>query len=251
MFTGLSGSVAIVTGAGRGIGAAIASLLADCETAVIVSDAHREAAERTAGEIVARGKRAIAICADVTRASDVDLLVKETCARWGQIDILVNNAGIARDGLLVRMKDEDWEKVLAVNLKGPYLCMKGVLPAMSKRRRGSIVNISSVVGSMGNAGQANYAASKSALVGLTKTVAREYAGRGIRVNAVAPGFIETAMTAALSEETRAGLSRQIPMGRLGAPSDIAQMVAFLASDAAGYMTGQVLHVDGGMYMGGA
>ncbi len=250
MLGSLEGRVAIVTGAAQGIGKAVAELLADNGTAVVVSDLNRQAAERTAGEMVAQGKRAMAICADVSSAPEVAALVKQVCEQWGRIDILVNNAGITRDALLVRMKDEDWEAVLDVNLKGTYLCMKAVLPLMSKRRCGSIVNLSSVVGSLGNAGQANYAASKAAVIGLTKTVAREYAGRGIRVNAVAPGFIETAMTAGLSAETRTALSRQIPMGRLGDPSDIAKMVLFLASDAGGYITGQVLHVDGGMYMGG-
>ena len=251
MFSGLDGKVAIVTGAARGIGRAIAALLADCGMAVVVSDLDRAAAEQTAAELVAQGRRAMAVCVNVASASEVGGLVSQVCAQWNQVDVLINNAGITRDALIVRMKDEEWGAVLDVNLKGTYLCMKAVLPIMSKRRGGSIINISSVVGSVGNAGQANYAASKAAVIGLTKTVAREYAGRGVRVNAVAPGFIETAMTASLSAEMRTSLSRQIPMGRLGEPSDVARMVAFLASDSATYITGQVLHVDGGMYMGGA
>ncbi|MFQ5950250.1 MAG: 3-oxoacyl-ACP reductase FabG, partial [Nitrospiria bacterium] len=163
---------------------------------------------------------------------------------------LVNNAGITRDTLLMRMKDEDWNLVLSVNLKGTFNCMKAVLPSMSKRRRGKIVNISSIVGAIGNPGQANYAASKAAVIGLTKTVAREYAGRGITVNAIAPGFIDTSMTASLPEGARENLMKQIPLGRLGVPSDVAHAVVFLVAEGSNYITGQVLHVNGGMYMGG-
>ncbi|HXN06996.1 MAG TPA: 3-oxoacyl-ACP reductase FabG, partial [Nitrospiria bacterium] len=175
-------------------------------------------------------------------------MVDQAMAAWNRVDILVNNAGITRDGLLLRMKEEDWNLVMDINLKGTFFCIKEVLPKMAKQRFGRIINISSIVGAIGNAGQANYSASKAAVVGLTKTVAREYASRGITVNAVAPGFIETAMTQALTEETRQDLFKQIPLGRLGSPADIANAVCFLASEGAGYITGQVVHVNGGMHM---
>ena len=167
---------------------------------------------------------------------------------WGHVDILVNNAGITRDNLLMRMKEEDWDLVLKVNLTGTFNCIKALVPSMSKQRFGRIINISSIVGAIGNSGQANYAASKAAVIGLTKTVAREYAGRMVTVNAVAPGFIDTAMTKQLSEEIKAALLNQIPCRRLGQPSDVAEAVCFLASESAGYITGQVLHVNGGMHM---
>jgi 3-oxoacyl-[acyl-carrier protein] reductase len=184
----------------------------------------------------------------VASSDDVKAMVAATLTQWGRVDILVNNAGITRDGLLLRMKDEDWDAVISVNLKGSYHCIKAVLPLMSKQRSGRIVSISSIAGVMGNAGQANYAASKAALIGLTKTVAREYASRGITVNAVAPGFIDTAMTAPLSPAVREGLLKEIPLARLGSPEDIAHAVLFLSSDQAGYITGQVIHVNGGMLM---
>ena len=187
---------------------------------------------------------------NVADADSVKQMVELVRSNYEKIDILVNNAGITRDTLLMRMKDADWDAVLSVNLKGVFHCMKMVLPLMSKQRSGKIVNISSIVGVIGNVGQANYAASKAAVIGLTKTVAREYAGRGVTVNVVAPGFIETAMTAALPEAVREDLKKQIPQGRLGMPSDIADAVSFLVSDRANYITGQVLHVNGGMYMGG-
>lgn len=246
----LAGNVALVTGGAQGIGKAIAGLLADRGASVVVSDVNREAAEQTAAELAAGGKKAMAAQANVARAEEVKAMVDAVLSEWGAIDILVNNAGITRDTLLMRMKDEDWDLVLSVNLKGTYHCMKAVLPSMSKRRRGKIVNISSIVGAIGNAGQANYAASKAAVIGLTKTVAREYASRGITVNAVAPGFIDTAMTASLPVDVKENLMKQIPLARLGAPSDVARAVAFLASEDSSYITGQVLHVNGGMYMGG-
>jgi 3-oxoacyl-[acyl-carrier protein] reductase len=174
----------------------------------------------------------------------VDQVVKE----WGKVDILVNNAGITRDGLLLRMKEEDWNLVLQVNLNGTFNCTKAAPQPMTKQRYGRIVNIASIVGAIGNAGQANYAASKAAVIGLTKTVAREYASRAVTVNAVAPGFIDTAMTQQLSAEVKEALSKQIPLGRLGQPSDVADAVKFLVSDEAGYITGHVLHVNGGMHM---
>lgn len=249
-FIGLQGNVALVTGGAQGIGKSIAGLLADCGASVVVSDVNRETAEKTVAELTAQGKKAMAVQANVARGEEVKAMVDSVVSQWGKIDILVNNAGITRDTLLLRMKDEDWDAVLSVNLKGTYHCMKSVLSSMSKQRRGRIINISSIVGVIGNAGQANYAASKAAVIGLTKTAAREYAGRGITVNAVAPGFIDTAMTAVLSAEVKENLMKQIPLARLGSPSDIANAVVFLASDRAGYMTGQVLHVNGGMYMGG-
>lgn len=249
-FIDLQGQVALVTGGAQGIGKSIVGLLADCGASVVVSDINRETAEKTAAELTAQGKKAMAVQANVARGEEVKAMVDSVVSQWGKIDILVNNAGITRDTLLLRMKDEDWDAVLSVNLKGTYHCMKAVLSWMSKQRRGRIINISSIVGVIGNAGQANYAASKAAVIGLSKTVAREYASRGITVNVVAPGFIDTAMTAVLSAEVKENLMKQIPLARLGSPSDIANAVVFLASDRASYMTGQVLHVNGGMYMGG-
>lgn len=249
-FIDLQGNVALVTGGAQGIGKSIVGLLADCGASVVVSDINRETAEKTVSELTAQGKKAMAAQANVARGEEVKAMVDSIVSQWGKIDILVNNAGITRDTLLLRMKDEDWDAVLSVNLKGTYNCMKAVLSSMSKQRRGRIVNISSIVGVIGNAGQANYAASKAAVIGLTKTVAREYASRGITVNAVAPGFIDTAMTAVLSPEVKENLLKQIPLARLGSPTDVANAVVFLASDRANYMTGQVLHVNGGMYMSG-
>ena len=248
MISGLEGKIAIVTGGARGIGLATATLLADCGASVVVSDLNREMVEQEASKLVSSGRQAIAVVANVASAEDVKRLVAATLSHWGRVDILVNNAGITRDGLLLRMKEEDWDAVISVNLKGVYHCIKAVLPIMAKQRYGKIVSIGSIAGVMGNAGQANYSASKAAVIGLTKTVAREYASRGITVNAVAPGFIDTAMTASLSREVREALLKEIPLARLGDPSDIANAVAFLASDQADYITGQVFHVNGGMYM---
>jgi len=248
MITGLEGKVAIVTGGARGIGLAIATLLADRGASVVVSDLNREMAEQEAQKLVSNGRQAIAVVANVASAEDVKGLVATTLSHWGRIDILVNNAGITRDGLLMRMKEDDWDAVISVNLKGVFHCIKAVIPSMAKQRSGKIVSISSIAGVAGNAGQANYSASKAAVIGLTKTVAREYASRGITANAVAPGFIDTAMTAPLSSGVREALLKEIPQSRLGTPEDIAYAVAFLASDQANYITGQVLHVNGGMYM---
>jgi len=244
----LEGKVAIVTGGARGIGFAIATRLADEGGSVVISDLNQEAVDDAARKLTEKGLSAIAVRADVASSDDVKAMVAATLTQWGRVDILVNNAGITRDGLLLRMKDEDWDAVISVNLKGSYHCIKAVLPLMSKQRSGRIVSISSIAGVMGNAGQANYAASKAALIGLTKTVAREYASRGITVNAVAPGFIDTAMTAPLSPAVREGLLKEIPLARLGSPEDIAHAVLFLSSDQAGYITGQVIHVNGGMLM---
>ncbi len=250
MSAGLEGKVAIVTGAARGIGRAIAETLAQRGAAVLVSDLACAQIEETASALRAAGADAIACEVDVSDTRAVGGMVDRALAQWGHLDVLVNNAGITKDALILRMKDEDWEAVLSVNLKGTFNCMRAALPAMSKQRRGRVVNIASVVGATGNAGQANYAASKAAVIGLTKTAAREYAGRGVTVNAVAPGFIETAMTSALPAGVREDLMRQIPARRLGTVSDVAHAVAFLASDEAAYITGHVLHVNGGMHMGG-
>jgi 3-oxoacyl-[acyl-carrier protein] reductase len=248
----LNERVAIVTGAAQGIGKAIALCLARRGAAVLLADRDLLRAEVAASEIAvmtsAAAGRAAGCCVDVVKMSDVQAMVEQALSLWGRVDILVNNAGITRDTLLMRMKEEDWDAVLSVNLKGTFNGMKAVLPLLSKQRHGRIVNLSSTVGASGNVGQANYAASKAAVVGLTKTAAREYAGRGITINAVAPGFIETAMTAVLSPAIRENVIRQIPMGRFGSVDHIADAVAFLCSDEAGYITGQVLHVNGGLHM---
>jgi 3-oxoacyl-[acyl-carrier protein] reductase len=245
----LEGSVALITGGGQGIGRAIALALAEAGADVAVSDLQGDRAEGVAKEISQLGREALALRTDVSRSSEVEEMVKAAQKRWGRLDILVNNAGLTRDGLLLRMKEEDWDLVLSVNLKGTFLCTKEVLSIMSKQRSGRIVNIASVVGVTGNVGQANYAASKAAVIGFTKTTAREYAGRGITANAVAPGFIDTMMTRGLSDETKQKLLQQIPLGRLGSPEEVAGVVRFLVSKEASYITGQVIHVNGGMWMG--
>jgi len=244
----LKGKVALITGAAQGIGKAIAQLLAEAGADVVVADLDLPKAQETAKEIAERGAKALPIKVNVASFDEAKQAVDSVMAQWGRLDILVNNAGITRDALLLRMKEEDWNLVLDVNLNGTFHCTKAVLPLMTKRREGKIVNIASIVGVIGNAGQANYAASKAAVIGFTKTVAREYASRGINVNAVAPGFIETAMTQGLSSEVRENLYKQIPMGRLGTPLDVAHAVRFLVSEAATYITGQVIHVNGGMLM---
>lgn len=244
----LKGKVAFITGAAQGIGKAIAQLLAEAGADVVVADLDLGKAQETAKEISERGTKTLALKINVASLGVVQEAVDSVMAQWGRLDILVNNAGITRDGLLLRMKEEDWNLVMEVNLKGTFNCTKAVLPLMTKKRGGKIVNIASIVGVMGNAGQANYAASKAAVIGFTKSVAREYASRGINVNAVAPGFIETAMTQALSQEVRDNLYKQIPLGRLGTPQDVAYAVRFLVSEGAAYITGQVIHVNGGMLM---
>ena len=244
----MEGKVAIVTGGARGIGLAIATCLAEEGGSVLISDLNREAAAIEAEKLTEKGLTAIAVGTDVASSDEVKEMVSAALNEWGRVDILVNNAGITRDGLLLRMRDDDWDAVISVNLKGAYHCIKATLPLMTKQRSGRIVNISSIAGVMGNAGQANYSASKAALIGLTKTVAREYASRGITVNAVAPGFIDTAMTAPLSQVVREGLLKEIPLARLGSPEDVAHAVLFLSSDQASYITGQVIHVNGGMFM---
>jgi len=244
----LNGKVALVTGAAQGIGRDIALALATDGADVAICDVNLEAALKTATDIEAKGVKSLALKANVAASADVTAMLEQVVEKLGRVDILVNNAGITRDGLILRMKDEDWDLVLSINLKGAFLCAKAALKHMTKQRSGTIINIASIVGAMGNAGQANYVASKAGLIGLTKTIAREYANRNITANAVAPGFIETAMTQALSENVRQELAKQIPMGKLGSPQDVANAVRFLASPEASYITGQVVHVNGGMYM---
>jgi 3-oxoacyl-[acyl-carrier protein] reductase len=244
----LAGKVAVVTGAAQGIGRAIADALAEDGADIVVADLDPGRSQEAVTAIQKRGRRALNVKVNVAEWNDAKAMVDQVIKEWGKIDILVNNAGITRDGLLMRMKEEDWNLVLQVNLNGTFHCTKAVLLPMTKQRYGRIVNIASIVGVMGNAGQANYAASKAAVIGFTKTVAREYASRAVTVNAVAPGFIDTAMTQGLSAEVKDTLQKQIPLGRLGQPSDIAAAVRFLASDEAAYITGHVLHVNGGMLM---
>ena len=244
----LTGKVALVTGAAQGIGKAVALVLARNGADVIVSDINLEKAEETVKEIEASGRNAMAIRVDVANSGDVERMVQTVMERFGHIDILINNAGIARDKLILRMTEEDWDAVLNINLKGTFNCTKAVVRHMSKQRSGKIVNIASVVGEMGNAGQANYSASKAGVIGFTKTIAREFAQRGINVNTIAPGYIETPMTEALPEKAKEELKRMIPMERLGQPEDVAEAVLFLVSEASSYITGQVLNVNGGIYM---
>ncbi|RMH31417.1 MAG: 3-oxoacyl-[acyl-carrier-protein] reductase [Nitrospirae bacterium] len=245
----LQGKVAVVTGAAQGIGQAIAETLARDGADVVVADLDESRCTSTVENVTEQGRRAWAMKVNVAEWSEVKAMVDRVLAEWGHLDILVNNAGITRDNLLLRMKDDDWNLVLQVNLSGTFHCIKAAIPSMSKQRYGRIINVSSIVGVIGNAGQANYAASKAAVIGLTRTVAREYASRMITVNAVAPGFIDTAMTQGLPADIKDQLLKQIPLGRFGQPADVAETVAFLGSEAAGYITGQVIHVNGGMYMG--
>ncbi|MCX8116395.1 MAG: 3-oxoacyl-[acyl-carrier-protein] reductase [Desulfobacterota bacterium] len=244
----LSGKVALVTGAAQGIGRAIALLLAENGADVAISDINIEKAKETAMEVEALGRQALALQANVALWNEVEQMVETIVGRFGRIDILVNNAGITRDRLILRMTEEDWDSVLDVNLKGTFHCTKAALRHMAKQKSGKIVNIASVSGEMGNPGQANYAASKAGVIGFTKTIAREFASRGINVNAIAPGFIQTAMTDAIPEKVRETLIRMIPMERLGQPEDVAQAVLFLVSERSRYITGQVLNVNGGIYM---
>ena len=244
----LKDKVAIVTGASRGIGKAVALALAAEGAKVVINYARSsDAADALVNQIMAEGSEAIALQADVSQAEQVDALVSTTLEKWGQIDVLVNNAGITRDTLLLRMKPEDWQAVIDLNLTGVFLCTRAVSKTMLKKRTGRIINIASVAGQMGNPGQANYSAAKAGVIGFTKTVAKEMASRGVTVNAVAPGFIATDMTGDLPNAD--DILKFIPMGRFGKPEDVAGLVKFLAADeAASYITGQVMNVDGGMVM---
>jgi len=245
----LSGKVAVVTGAARGIGRAVALTLAGLGANVVVNDVGNvEAAEETAQLVRGLGVQARVIQADVADQEQVDTMMQQVLQEFGRIDILVNNAGITRDNLLPRMREQDWDAVMNINLKGAYHCTKAAMRPMLKARWGRIINIASVVGVSGNAGQSNYAASKAGLIGFTKSLAKEFGSRNITVNAVAPGYIATDMTDNLSEENKAHLLSTVPLNRLGTTDDVAKAVAFLASDWAGYITGHVLLVDGGMAM---
>jgi 3-oxoacyl-[acyl-carrier protein] reductase len=244
----LSDKVAVVTGASRGIGRSIALALAAQGAKVVASARNAETLDNLVEEIKQQGGEATAVVGDVAVDTDASELIDQAVAKYGQVDILVNNAGITRDGLLLRMKNEDWDAVLDTNLKGAFLCIRAAAKVMSKQRSGRIINISSVVGEMGNAGQANYCASKAGLLGLTKSVARELARRNVTVNAITPGFIVTDMTDDMTDKARQAITEQIPLGRLGEVDDIANAVIFLASDQSSYITGQVLGINGGMYM---
>jgi len=245
----LEGKIAIVTGANQGIGRTIALALAEAGSDIVAVDLYKN--EQTAElvqQIEQMGRKCLPAQADVAQESEVNAFVKEALSQFGRVDVLVNNAGITKDGLIMRMKSDDWTKVLDVNLSSMFYCTKAVARPMFKQRSGNIVMIASVVGAMGNPGQANYAASKAGAIGLTKSAAKEFASRGIRVNAVAPGFIETAMTQALPEEVINTYLEQIPLKELGTSQDVAEAVKFLVSDRARYITGQVIHVNGGLYM---
>jgi 3-oxoacyl-[acyl-carrier protein] reductase len=246
----LNGKTAIVTGSTRGIGKAIALALAEAGADVAINGSHDlEAMEATAGEVRALGQQALAVAADVSSAEGANRLVETVVREWGRLDILVNNAGVARDGLVMRMSDEDWDAVLDTDLKSAFLCSRAALKPMIRARSGRIICISSVIGLMGNAGQANYAAAKAGILGLTRALAKEVGSRGITVNALAPGYIQTRMTDVLDEKQQDVIKSRIPLNELGTPEDVATAAAFLASDEARYITGQVLAVDGGMSLG--
>jgi len=242
----LTGKVAIVTGSGRGIGRAIVLKLAGAGADIVVNDINEASLGEVVAEIKALGRKALAVPADVSSAADVTRLVDTAAAEFKHIDILVNNAGVTRDNLVMRMSDEDWDTVLAIDLKSAFLCTRAVLRPMLRQRWGRIVSIASVVGIIGNAGQANYAAAKAGIIAFTRSVAKEVASRGITANAVAPGYIATAMTKALDDKQTDELLKLVPIGEPGTPQDVAEAVAFLASEEARYITGQVLNVDGGM-----
>jgi len=242
------GQVALITGSARGIGKTIAEGLAGKGADIVIADVHAEAVHETAVEIAKNKVKIIDLTLDVSNSGEVSKAFEEIQREMGRLDILVNNAGITRDSLLLRMKEEDWDAVINVNLKGAFLCSKEAVKVMAKQRYGRIINISSVVAFIGNQGQTNYSASKAGLIGLTKTIAKEYASRGITSNAVAPGFITTAMTDVIPAQVKEEMKKTIPMNRLGTVYDVANAVLFLASPMSGYITGQVLHVNGGMYM---
>lgn len=245
----LKGKTAIITGSGRGIGKAIAMKLASYGANIVINDIpSSDYADATCEEIKAMGVESIVIKGDVRNSDDVKTLIDTTIEKFGTIDIFVNNAGVTRDGLMLRMSEDDWDLVLDINLKGAFNCIKAVARPMMKQRSGAIVNIASVVGEMGNVGQANYSASKGGLIALTKTTAKEFASRGIRCNAVAPGFIASDMTDKLSDEVKKQYFAAIPLGKFGQTDQIADVVAFLSSDMSSYVTGQVINVDGGLLM---
>ncbi|OLC15558.1 MAG: 3-oxoacyl-[acyl-carrier-protein] reductase [Candidatus Rokubacteria bacterium 13_1_40CM_69_27] len=246
--TPLAGRVAIVTGGSRGIGAAIAALLAQDGAAVVISGRDADRLERAVKDLEAGGATALGVVADAASREDADRLVETAKQRFGRIDVLVNNAGMTRDGLLVRMKDEDWDLVMEVNLRGAFLMTRAASKIMVRQKNGRVINIASTAGAMGNAGQANYSAAKAGLIGFTKATARELAHWSILVNAVAPGLIETNMSAAMPEAARQELLNRVPLGRIGTPREVAEVVRFLAGDGATYITGQVFHVNGGLYI---
>jgi 3-oxoacyl-[acyl-carrier protein] reductase len=243
----VEGKIAVITGAGQGIGRSIALFLAARGATIVAADIKQELADSVAAEVSALQRASLACSVNVASLQGCEELMKTVIDRFGRIDILVNNAGITRDMVLLRMSEQQWDDVISVNLKGTFNCSKAALRYMFRQKSGRIINIASVTGAMGNPGQANYSASKAGVMGFTKAVAREYADRGITVNAVAPGFIETAMTDAIPEKDRDLLIAQIPSKRLGTPEDVAALVCFLASDNAGYITGQVIHINGGLY----
>lgn len=245
----LNGKVALITGGSRGIGKAIAIKLASYKANIVINyTSNKEHALKVKEEIESYGVKSIVIKCDVSKSDEVNNMIEEVVKEFGQIDILVNNAGITRDGLLMRMKEEDFDSVIDINLKGVFNCTKSATKYMMKKRYGKIINISSVVGLIGNAGQANYCASKAGVIGITKSSARELASRNINVNAIAPGFIDTDMTSVLNENLKETMLKNIPQNRFGSPEDVANLVLFLASDMSSYITGQIINVDGGMVM---
>jgi 3-oxoacyl-[acyl-carrier protein] reductase len=244
----LEGKVAVITGAAQGIGRVISIALAEKGADIVIADINEDGLKLVADEAEKLGRKTLQVKMDVSNLRECEEMMKKVKDTFGQIDILVNNAGITRDTVLLRMKEEQWDQVMQVNLKGTFTCTKAVIRYMFRQKSGRIINISSVTGAMGNPGQSNYSASKAAVMGFTKTVAREYGHCGITVNAVAPGFIKTAMTDAIPEKEREAMIAQIPAKRLGTPEDVANSVCFLASNLADYITGQVIHINGGLYM---